>query len=480
MSTSAVSIEAARDAQSRYAWREAFELLAAADAVEPLGAGDLDQMAECAWWIGKMRHCIALRERSHAAYLKDGNVRRAARVASDLAEHHADLMELPTASAWIQKAARLLEDEPESAEHGWVLLIQGSMARLEGDWGIVAGLAGEASAIAARFHDKDLFALAHAVHGLAVAFGGDTDAGLAMLEEATVGAVNNELGPRATGWIYCMMIATNAHIADWQRAGRWSEAATAWCNRQAINGFPGVCRVHRAEIMRLRGDLSVAEEEARMASLELASFNLMFTALAFQELGEVRLKMGDLDAAEEAFRQAQEMGVTPQPGLTQALLQRGKTQAAGASIRRALADRSLGALDRAKLLPTQVEVALLLDDLETARAATAELHEIAVTNPRPALCAAAAMASAAVELAAGDLEPAVSDAQEARVRYREGDLPYDVARASLLLGRIHLARGAADQAAAEASTALATFDSVGAVPDAATAREVLADVAVGP
>ena len=41
---------------------------------------------------------------------------------------------------------------------------------------------------------------------------------------------------------------------------------------------------------------------------ELASFNLMFTALAFRELGEVSLKMGDIDTAEEAFRQAQEMG----------------------------------------------------------------------------------------------------------------------------------------------------------------------------
>ena len=101
-----------------------------------------------------------------------------------------------------------------------------------------------------------------------------------------------------------MMIAVNAQVADWQRAGQWTEAATRWCDRQAINGFPGVCRVHRAEIMRLRGALSEAEEEARTATVELGSFNLMFAALAFRELGEVRLKMGDIDAAEEAFRQA--------------------------------------------------------------------------------------------------------------------------------------------------------------------------------
>ncbi len=94
MTSIATGLESAREAVSRYAWREAFDLFAAADAAEPLGPDDLDQMAECAWWIGKMRHCIALRERAYAAYLKAGNPRRAARVAIDLADHHGDLGEV--------------------------------------------------------------------------------------------------------------------------------------------------------------------------------------------------------------------------------------------------------------------------------------------------------------------------------------------------------------------------------------------------
>lgn len=474
MSSAVASIEAAREARSRYAWGEAFDLFAAADAVEPLGPDELDAMAECAWWIGKMRHCIALRERAYAAYLKEDNPRRAARVACELADHHADLMEFPSSSAWIQKAERLLETEPEGVEHGWLALSQGLSGRPEGDWAKVGRLAAEASEIGARYKDKNLFALAHAVQGLGLTFDGDTDAGVALIEEATVGAVNGELGPYETGAIYCMMITTNAHAADWQKAGHWTEAAKDWCDRQAINGFPGICRVHRAEIMRLRGDLSIAEEEARTASVELASFNLMFTALAFKELGEVRLKMGDIDTAEDAFRQAQEMGVTPQPGLTAALVQRGKTQAAGASIRRALADRSIGPLDRAKLLPTQVEVALLLDDVETARSAMSELGEIAAGNGRPALRAASASAVAAVGLADGDFDRAIIAAEEARGLYREVDLAYEEARATLLLGQLHLARGDDEQATAELDAALSTFDTVGAVPDAVRVRELLA------
>jgi tetratricopeptide (TPR) repeat protein len=464
----------AREAASRYAWGEAFDLLAAADAAEPLGPDDLERMAECAWWIGKMRHCIALRERAHAAFLKAGDVRRAARVAVDLGDHHADLMEVSAASAWIQKATRLLEQEPEGAEHGWLALIEGLMARGDGDLEKVRSRSAEAASIAARHGDRDLFALAHASQGLVLTFQGDTERGLQMVEEATVGAVSGELGPRATGWIYCMMITVNAHLADWQRAGQWTEAATRWCDRQAINGFPGVCRVHRAEIMRLRGQLTEAEEEARTATAELGSFNLMFAAEACRELGEVRLKMGELDAAEEAFRQASEMGVTPQPGLALALVQRGRPQVAASSLRRALADKSLGPLERGKLLPAQLEVALLLDDLETARSAAVELEAIASSHASLALRATSAAAAAAVGLAEGSLESAARAAEEARRLYQEVDLAYEAARVSLLLGQIHQACDEPELARAEISSALETFEAMGAVPDAARARQLLA------
>jgi len=469
-----VRLEDARGAASRYAWGEAFDDFAAADAAEPLGPQDLELMADCAWWIGKMRHCIALRERAYAEYLKAGEGRRAARVATELCEHHADMLELAAASAWIQKASRLLEDEPEGAEHGWLQLTYALMARGEGDLEGMGAYAAQAAPIAARHGDKDLFALALACEGVGRAYLGDPESGLQMVEEATVGAVSGELGPRATGWIYCMMITVSAHLTDWQRAGHWTEAAVNWCNRQAINGFPGVCRVHRAEILRLRGAFSDAEEEARTATTELGSFNLMFAAEAFKELGEVRLKLGDIDAAEDAFRQAMEMGVTPQPGLAQALIQRGKTQAAATSVRRALADTSLGPLDRAKLLPTKVQAALLLGDVESARSAAAELEGIAERHSSPALRATAAAAAAAVELADGNFGPAASDAEEARRLYDEVDLSYEAARVSLLLGQIRQAQGQSEAAHAEVSSALSTFESFGAAPDAALARELLA------
>ncbi len=467
-------LDSAREAASRYAWREAFDHYAAADAASPLPPEDLDLMAECAWWIGKMRHCIALRERAHAAFDKQGDVRRAAAVAIELAGHHGDLGEMADATGWIQKATRMLEGLPEGREHGWLNFAMGMMKRGAGDGPGAKVFAAEASAIGARHGDQDLFALGLAFYGVTVAFTDDPDVGLPMVEEATQAAVAGELGPRATGWIYCMMIAVNAQLADWQTAGHWSEAATNWCNRQAINGFPGVCRVHRAEIMRLRGAFSEAEEEARVATAELSSFNLMFTAMAFRELGEIRVKMGDLDAAEDAFRQASELGMTPQPGLALALVARGRHSAAATSLRRALADNSLGGLDRAKLLPAQLEVALLLDDVELARKAAVELDEISrANNDRPALRGTAEAASAAVALADGRLVEAAEAAGRARVMFDEIDLCYESAKASLLLGMVHQAAGSIDLARSELSAAQTTLINLGAVPDATRARELI-------
>src|SRR5207249_5470922 len=135
--------------------------------------------------------------------------------------------------------------------------------------------------------------------------------------------------------VYCNTISTCRDLADYRRAGEWSEAAKRWCERQTISGFPGMCRVYRAEIMRLRGAWADAEMEAVRASDELRDFNLSYAAAAFYELGEIRLHGGDLDGAEQAFGEAHELGHAAQPGLGLLHLARGDAAYAQTAIRRA-------------------------------------------------------------------------------------------------------------------------------------------------
>ena len=153
---------------------------------------------------------------------------------------------------------------------------------------------------------------------------GDVAAGHALMDEATVAAVSGELNPFATAVIYCNTIDTCVSVGDYVRAREWTEGAKRWCERQAIAGFPGMCRVHRAGILRLRGAWIEAADEAKRASEELREFNARYYAAALEELGTIRLREGDLMGAAEAFRQTRELGREPEPGQSLLYLAEGK------------------------------------------------------------------------------------------------------------------------------------------------------------
>jgi class 3 adenylate cyclase len=460
------ALSAAREALDRHAWREAFDLFREADRMSPLGPADLETMAEAAWWNGLIDECTNARERAHAAYLEQGGDRaRAAYVAVWLTRDYLAKLQNSIARGWLAKAERLLEGEPESVEHAYLEQLRATMAHSRGDLEAEYEHAGRAVAIGARFGDRDIQARALTNQGQALVGMGRVEEGLALVDEATVAAVSGELSPMATGIVYCNTIVTCAELADYRRAGEWTDAARRWCDRQAINGFPGVCRVHRAEIVRLRGAWAEAEREARQACAELQEFGLpMFAADGFYEVGEIRLRAGDLDEAEEAFRQAHELGRDPQPGLSALRLAQGKLDAARSSIRRALGETE-EPLRRARLLPVAVEIASRLEDREMERESAEELERIAEAFGSPALRAAAADARARVQLDEGDLSGALKSARIAWRLWREVEAPYEAALARATLGLAYRAGGDEEAAMAELRAARSTLEELGALSD---------------
>lgn len=64
-----------------------------------------------------------------------------------------------------------------------------------------------------------------------------------------------ELSPFFTGWIYCLGLQQCMACADLERAVEWTDAAMAWCaSMPEENNYRGLCRVHRVEVLELRGD----------------------------------------------------------------------------------------------------------------------------------------------------------------------------------------------------------------------------------
>jgi class 3 adenylate cyclase len=475
-STTGELLEAGRAAVGRHAWQEGFELLSEADAGDgqhALTAGDLERLAESAWWTGRLDDCISARERAFAAYLEQRNYGPAARVAMDLAKDYFAKKASPLAFGWLKRAERLLEREGDCVEAGYLSRLRGVIA-FEGKSDFDESLE-EAQAtleVAERFGDRDLYAVALHDRGRALVAKGDVQEGLPLLDESTVAALSGELSPMATGIIYCNMITICEQLGDYRRAGEWTDAAKRWCDRQAIAGFPGMCRVHRAEVMRLRGSWPEAEQEARRACDELREFNLEAAAEAFYEVGEVRLRVGDLDAAEEAFRQAHELGRTPEPGMALLRFGEGKLDSALACIRRALADDP-NELRRARLLPTDVELSIAAEDLDRATAATEELESIAAKYASDALTAAAAYSRGILLAAQGDHSEATVMLRRALALWREVSVPYEAARTRRKLAEAYRVEGDDDSALLELRAARGTFERLGAAPDERQATELL-------
>ena len=454
----------------RHDWNEAFELLTRADTEGGLPPEALEALAEAAWWTSRLDACIAARERAFAGYSESGRRDRAAIVALALAKDQFAKGAPSIATAWVNRAERLLADAPDSFAVGWLERLRSVMA-LEGAGDYEAALehARRASEAAVRHGDAELAAVALHDEGRALLMLGDVDAGMALIDEATAPAVAGELSPYNTGVVYCNTITACKDVADYRRAGDWTEAAKRWCDRQEIAGFPGMCRVYRASIMMLRGAWPEAEIEARRACAELPGFNVGYAAEAFYELGEIRLRAGDLAAAGKAFTEAHELGRDPQPGLGLLRLIEGRPAAAASCLAQALDDEGRP-LHRARLLPAQVEAALAAGELDVTRRAVEELDAIASRFTTDAIRAAAHVSRARLALAEGDARAAARDARQAVRLWQTVDAPYETARARVVAGDAQAAQANEEDARLEFEAAAAAFERLGAVHDARIAR----------
>jgi class 3 adenylate cyclase/tetratricopeptide (TPR) repeat protein len=463
-----------RAAMALHAWSEALAAFGEANACSDLPPADLELVAEAAWWSGRMEECVAACERAYRLYSEQQNQKRAAVLCMALAEHAFHKLSHSVSKGWLKRAEQLLEGEPESIEHGYLARFEERIAfEGEGDLDRAEMLARRAHALATRFRDRDLEMLTLHDRGSILVARGQVANGLALMEQAMIAAVAGELGARTTGRIYCNMIDVCEKLAEYRRASEWEEAARRWCERVGhSSGFPGICRVRRAELMRLRGTWADAEQEARVACTELEHF-LDFAAAAFQEIGEIRLLVGDFTGAEQAFGRAQGLGRDPQPGLARLKLAQGNAAAARALIDRALADDTGGRLGRGRLLPALIEIALAQEELSVARWAADELQAISDTYESTALMAVAAHARGAVQLAEQCPKEAAMSLRKACRLWKDSIAPYEEARCRLLLGIACRAQGSNDLGNLELETAYATFERLGAVLDRDRAKQLL-------
>jgi tetratricopeptide (TPR) repeat protein len=334
-------LERGRQAYERRGWLDAYESLSLANRAVPLRADDLELLATSASMLGRDQEYLDVLERAHHAYLDAGDALRAARCAFWVGTHLAIRGEMGGAAGWLGRARRLVDmEQRECVERGYLLVPRMMGLEEAGDYAAAYAAAVEAARIGEHFGDRDLLALALHEQGRVLARQGNVAAGLELLDEVMVSVIAGELSPIVTGLIYCSVIEGCQQVYELRRAAEWTAALTRWCEAQPdMVSFTGRCLVHRAEIMQLHGAWPQALEEARRAGQRFAQVkNPVSAGEASYRRGEIHRLRGELEPAEEAYREASRCGWEPQPGLALLRLAQGDDHAAAAAIRRVVGE----------------------------------------------------------------------------------------------------------------------------------------------
>jgi tetratricopeptide (TPR) repeat protein len=488
MRTREAAIEQGRAAASRGEWQQAYRLLLEADEDETLAGDDLALLATAAYAAGDLDGTIQAWERAYTRCLRAGDRASAAGAASRVAMHLlVDTGLMVPVRIWIHRAERLLDPREPTPIRAWLAVVRSYERMFSGDFAEARRWSREAIAVGARC-DPGAAAVGRIAEARSLIFEGEVRQGLELLDEAALAAVSGELDPLSTGVSYCELVCALQGLAQYDVAEEWTKAMERWRHGHAVGSAHGRCRVHRAEILRLRGFYAEAEQEALRACEELRPYMRREFGWPLTELGTIRLRKGDLAGAEEAFLAAQGVGWDPQPGLALTRLARGDVALAAASIRYALDHPSTAPskelppnteLRRAPLLDAQVEIAVQAGDLDRARWAARELAQIAAVFGSNALAASAAAAVAKVRLADGDADGARRGFETALHLWSEIGAPYETALARMGIAGAHRAAGDAECALLELQAARVAFEQVGAAWQAERAAQAAEDLARG-
>lgn len=470
-------IDRAREAVSREAWGDAYRLLHGADP-EALDADDLAALADAAWWTGRVDESVAARVTAYSCYVARADSRQAGYCAWMLFYEHRMAGRNAAAAGWLHRARQQLGGEPECVEQCYLAWVDSEEAQNRGAFDEAMDHACRMADIARRRGSADLLAMSTEARAGVLLAEGRAAEGLALLDDVMCAVAAGELSAFFTGWIYCLGLQQCMACADLDRASEWTDAAMVWCATMPDeNNFRGLCRVHRVEVLELRGCWSQAAAEAALTCEELVPYEALTAAEAVYLAGEIQRRCGDTAAAERSYAHAHELGRDPQPGLALLLLAQGRTDASEAALRVAIA--ADGGRHRGRLLAAQVEIFLALGRLDRARSVADELAAIAhewqrrVESERTLPHATAAWAGGAVAFAEHDLRGALPLLHRALALWLDLGVPYEAAQTRMTLAAADRAAGDDESALLELRAAHAVFEELGAVPDARRAAALL-------
>ncbi len=428
-------------------------------------------LGEALLWLGETDETVRLEERAYAGFRRRGDPANAAVAAMNLWYfQRMSLGNVPASRGWLARMERLVEAHDLEPLRGWALLVR-SADRGETDPAAGEALGRSALEAARAGGDVDLELCALAQIGAMAVETGRIEEGFALLDEAMAGALGGE-GRRLDTILItsCTMITCCSRAAQLRRAAQWIRAGDDFVRRYGSPHVFTVCRLHSGNVLMATGRWAEAEAQLEEAIQSSRRADPALFAEALAKLAELRLAQG---RAEEAAGLV--AGFEDRPTSVAAVagvhLARGEPGPAAAVLRRRL--RAIGdpCLEGAPLVDLLAEAEGAMGARRTARSRARRLGEAGAA-------AGCDVMRAYAERALG--RTGANGARAAAVRHLEWaldafgrlEMPLEAGRCHLLLARAQGERER-DAAVAEARSALAAFDALGAARDADAAAALL-------
>ena len=467
------ALTSANEALRTGAWEEARARFQAAVEAAPSGEA-YEGLGWAGYWLSDERLTLEARERAYRAYRSEGDLRGAGRVTAWLGSDHLEFRgDHAVARGWLERSHRVLDEiAPEGEEHGWLALHEGSYAmNVDADLDRAALLAEQAAGLGRRVGLPDLEAVGLALEGITHVRRGQIEAGMRLLDEASVIARGEDLRlPISKGWALCYLISACEGVGDFPRATQWCEAVRTDAEGWGVRQLVGICRSAYGNVLATYGDWVTAELELTGAVGDLQGSRPAMASGGLARLGELRSRQGRVDEARELFAQA---GTHQRAiiGLGLLALDGGDPAAAAdaaeRALRRAPADARLDHLPALELL---VRARAALGELDEAADALAELERIADEIGTPYVRGRARLAAGRVAAARGVHEQARRAFEDAVDLLGESAAAHEEALARLELAGALASLGRQQAASAERQAAEAALAKLGARVPAAERR----------
>ena len=268
----ATPLERARAAAASGDWQAAYEGLTEEDARSPLGGADLPLLAGVAYATGHLDVTVESWERAYRAGVQAGDAVAAPGAAVRVAMHLLfDSALLAPVRGWLARAETLLASSGDTPVHAWLAVVRNYERLLSGDFTSAREWARRAIDVGAVF-DPAAAAIGRVAEARSLILQGDVSEGLGLLNDAATAMLIGDIDPLSTGVVYCEVVCAFQALGQYDLAEEWTEAMERWRHGQPVGSIHGRCRIHRAEILRLRGACHEAEGEILAACDELRPY----------------------------------------------------------------------------------------------------------------------------------------------------------------------------------------------------------------